>query len=335
MDVVDIVIEDRTKALQKADLNTICIFDTTKDIEEQIVDSTAGLTGVAEGDSVYKVLSKILENTKQRVVLVGVDMSADEKKVAEELNKIKTGFLYIVSTTRTIAEMKEIASWAGANMRIYLGSTLPAETTENIGTLSDDANSDYFAIFSHPGDSDGNDTYFAAGTTGLCAPKPIGSYTWANKSPNGVAKNSFDPKKENDLLKKNVNILTETLGRYFVSDGRTTSGSYIDITEGKVWVYHKMKEEITLKILNSDKVDYEDSGITVLRGRVAKVCEAAVKQRIIQEGYEIEMPRFEDILENDIANRELPFIYVEAVVLGSIHKAKVKFALALTKKEEK
>jgi len=331
MDPIKVVIEDRTKALNQTDLSTICIFDTTKDITEQIVEKTDGINGFGAEDAAYKELEKIMGNTIQKVVIIGVDMSAEGTVVADELNKIESGFLYIVSTSRDTTEMKAINAWAASNMRIFLGTTAKDITKEIAGTLSDDMNSDYGALFAHPGDSEGVDVCFASGAAGLCAPKEIGSYTWANKSPNLIAKKKYDNITETAMLAKNINVFTESLGRYFVSDGKTTSGSYIDITEGKLWLYHKTREELTLYILNKDKVSYDDSGINAFGGKIRKVCEAAVSQGIIQADYEIELPQFDEILEVDIVNRELPYVYVNAVVLGSVHKASVKYALALTK----
>ncbi|MGL5189265.1 MAG: hypothetical protein ACRC7S_06375, partial [Cetobacterium sp.] len=244
MDIVNIVFEDRTKPLSEVGLNKILVLTKSADVPYKEVNSVDGVTELDTTSTGYKLLELIFAQAKQDVAVLGVDQLASSG-VKDELNKIiGKDFFFIVSDLTDDAGIQAIGEWATSADRIFISTPEVTGTATTIKTLASTINSDNVAIYAHAGSPIGTTTVFLnAGISGLMSPKSAGSATWALKSPSLIPNVFFPLADENELIKANVNVWAEELGRGITKGGKVTSGSYIDITQGKYWLKNKLRSE--------------------------------------------------------------------------------------------
>lgn len=329
--IVEINISDQTKPLTEVGMNKILVLTKSADIEYKEVNDTSGVTELKTTDTGYKLLELILAQAKQDVAIFGATTLTDST-VKEELNKLAgKDFFFIVSDLSDDAEITAIGEWATSNDRIALVTPEVSGTATTIKALASTINSDNVGIYAHAGSPKGTTTVFLnAGITGLMSVKPTGSATWALKSPNLIPNIYFPLADENELIKANVNVWADELGRGLTKGGRTTSGSYLDITQGKYWLKNKLRAELTLLLINRDKVPFTNVGRTLIMEAIERVVTAGDRQGIIiKDETTIVVPKAEELLTNDRANRKWTNIVITSRIQGSVESLEVQYVLTV------
>lgn len=329
--IVDIIIQDQTKPLTEVGMNKILVLTKSADIDYKEVNDTSGVTELQTSDTGYKMLELVLAQAKQDVAILGVQ-NLTGSNVKTELNKIVgNDFFFIVSDLTDDAGITAVGEWATSNDRIALVTPEVTGTTTTIKELASTINSDNVGIYAHAGSPKGTTTVFLnAGITGLMAVKPTGSATWALKSPNLIPNVYFPLADENDLIKANVNVWANELGRGITKGGKTTSGSYLDITQGKYWLKNKLRAELTLLLLNRDKVPFTNVGRTLIMEAIERVVTAGDRQGIIiKDETTIEVPKPLEILTNTRANRIWDGIKITSRIQGAVESLEVQYVLTV------
>ncbi|MGL5050595.1 MAG: DUF3383 family protein, partial [Fusobacteriaceae bacterium] len=270
-DIVNIQFEDRTKPLTEVGLNKILVLLDDVTMEYQETNNTATLTDLPVDSKGFEVLEVVLAQAKQDVAVLGV-LGLTGAQIKTALNAV-TGkdFFFIVPALTLATDIKEIAEWATANERMAICTPDMTLTAIEMETLAKDINSDNVGLFVHAGTSTGEQVYLNAGITGLMSPKQAGSATWALKSPNLMPKNYFSYSDENALINGSVNVYAEELGRGITKFGATTSGTHLDITHGKYWLKNKLRAELSMLLMNRDKVPFTTTGRTLIMDAIDKV----------------------------------------------------------------
>lgn len=331
MDIVNIVFDDQTKPLTEVGLNKILVLTKSADITYKEVNDVASITELTSDMSGYKLLELILAQARQDVAVIGF-ANMDNTNVKDNLNTIiGRDFFFVVSDLDDDASIQAIGEWATSAKRIAIATPNVTSTVTKIKTLASTVNSDNVAIYAHAGSPKGTTTvYLNAGISGLMSPKQTGSATWALKSPNLIPKVYFALADENDLIKNNVNVWAEELGRGTTKGGKTTSGSYIDITQGKYWLENKLRSALSLLLMNRDKLPFTLEGKTLIMDAIQQVITAGDRQDIIvADETTIYIPDPLELLTNDRANRIWQGIEIKTRVKGAVESIGVKFVLTV------
>ncbi|MGL5049614.1 MAG: hypothetical protein ACRC6E_03160, partial [Fusobacteriaceae bacterium] len=102
----------------------------------------------------------------------------------------------------------------------------------------------------------------------------------------------------------------------------------LDITHGKYWLKNKLRAELSMLLMNRDKVPFTTTGRTLIMDAIDKVVRAGDAQGIIiADETEIRIPNPLDLLTNDRANRIWNGIEIETRIQGAVHTLDVKFIL--------
>lgn len=327
--IININFEDRTKPLSEVGLNKILLFTDSADIEYKEGNDITTFSELSSGMEGYKALELIFAQNKQDVAVFGVD-SVTHSTIKDELNKIADkDFFFIVTNIKDDDSIKAIAEWATSNDRIAILTPDVAGDAQSIKTLAETINSGNVGLYAHAGSPKGSgQVYLNCGIAGLMSPKPAGSATWALKSPNLIPKVYFPLADENTLIQANVNVWADELGRGITKGGKTTDGSYIDITQGKYWLKNKLTSALALLLMNRDKLPFTDEGKTLIVSAIEEVVTAGDRQGIIvRDETTIYVPDPLELLTNDRASRKWSGITITSRIQGAVESLDVKFVL--------
>ncbi len=342
-ETIKITMEDRTKPVSQKGLKKIAIFDGTKEIPYQELNPNTAIEdykGIVTTDVIYAMLGKIWEQTPQSVVVFGKDCTMPEVTVEKALKENEGDYYFILTSTRDNLLAEQIASFAGANDKIFIYQPAITSDIASIVAFAEGMKTDSAAIYAHKGykgvdDLVEKDVFLDAAICGKIAPKDEGSVTWALQELNGVGVNEYLSGDENKLAQANVNYYEEELGRSVTKGGRTTGGSYIDITRTKAWLKHRIKEELFMLLVNNDKVPYTDEGIYMVKTAIDKVLQVGITKGMLQstdggsKETKCRVPLYKDILSNTVASRVLDGVEVTAVLAGAIEVVNLNIILTL------
>jgi hypothetical protein len=320
---VNVIVSNNTSPLDQARFNKIIVVDFTKDIAEQEVTDVADISGVISSDDIYKAVETILAQKSQTVGVFGEDIVTSGRDVADVLNDISGAYFFVLSTTRNSVEMEDMAVWASAQKKIYIGQTDIAETAANAVTLAASMATDYAAVYAH------KDEFLDMAIAGYMAPLTVGSATWAFKTLNGISTvDQYSSSDKTALTAGNVNFYENELGRDVTKYGLTTSGTYLDIVRSQEWLKNRIAENVTLRLFNTGKIPFTNAGFAIIEGGIAQVLEES-KRMGITEKYVISMPKVADISANDKANRTVNGIKVTVYLQGAVESITINVSLEL------
>ncbi|MCF8020867.1 MAG: DUF3383 domain-containing protein [Vallitaleaceae bacterium] len=335
---VEVVILDQTKPISKKGFGLPLVFVPDTNVEYKEVEGTDGLTTLVSGDMGYEMVSAAFsqEPNPDEIAVYGVDIIAAGSTITDEMNDLlieHSDFYFILLASRTQSDIEEMASWAGANGKLFI--TQPDITTDAsaIVTMAETISSSRTGIFAHDGGIAVEEQYLDAAITGRMAPTDPGSSTWKFQNLNGVSVATYTNTDQNTLLDANVNSYVRRMGVDMTSEGKETGGGFLDIQRAKDWMKARIEESVFFLLYNSEKVPYDSPGIGLVVEKLKSVLKLAVRRKVIATDadgngmWEVSVPTRNEIADNDIANRILPDIDFVATVAGAVHKVEIEGVL--------
>ena len=328
-------VNNNTKGVSSQGFGLILAFDNENEIPYMEIGSASDLTdieGVTVDSKVYKVVQKIFMAKPGPVeVAVFGTVAIDASEVEEALNTLldeqKNDWFTLTMTDNSTETLTRISKWVTANDKLLFS------TTQDIGLLAtiESANT---AIGYHEEEED----FFAEGLASNMAMALPGSITAKFEEIQGSLPSNITLTELNQLHQDNGFSYIRSKGRNFVSEGKMSDGTYIDITLGSYFIKFRLEEALFLLAMNNGKIPYSDKGIAMIVAEVETIMKTATRQGIILEEdgmgvYKIEALRRNEMLKNDIANRVYDGVSVTAVVAGAIHDATITINLVLSEEE--
>lgn len=123
-----------------------------------------------------------------------------------------------------------------------------------------------------------------AALVGASAGKPAGSINYKNLVLKGLTPVSIS---DADLATiENAHAIAFVLkaGYGVTSNGKTTSGEYIDIVDSKDWIIQNIEYQTQLVLIQSDKIPYDNNGISILENVCVNVLREAANNGMIASG---------------------------------------------------
>jgi hypothetical protein len=150
----------------------------------------------------------------------------------------------------------------------------------------------------------------------------------------GVSDAGFTTTAITALHEGNVNTYVRKLGVLQTSEGKDTSGTYLDVQRSIDWLQARIEENIMFVLLNnSGKIPYDDTGIAIITNTLQGVLKQAVSAGVIAKDeagngiFTVTAPKRADIPANDRANRYLPDVNFDATIAGAIHTVAINGVL--------
>lgn len=303
---------------------------------------TVALTGTA-GSKVLTATGNAPGNwfalsTSNPAVLTNKHTTTDPG-VATDLASIVTAQtdwygLYLPNHSQAITTAA--AAWVEANKRIMVQDCQDTTALATVGglggtgdTLDALATSKYtrtMGAFHHRGDQ-----MMGAAWMGRLLPKDPGSATWKFKSLAGVDITVFTPTQKTNLLSRFGNGYEQPAPGVAVTfEGTVADGEYMDAIVGDDWVRTDMQVRVFVAEANSDKLEYEDTGLAVIEAAIIATLKEAVRRKIYVKGsYTVTMPLITNVSASDKSTRTLNNVSWTAQRSGAIHKVNVNGIVVL------
>lgn len=320
-----------TKSVRQSGFGLILIIDTERELDYTLYESLAAISEAVTTESKsYKIASRIFSQKPApvEVAIVGKNLSADSDgskltKLLADVTEKNGDYFFLVCTDNSDKTIKKISEFIDTQEKMYF-------VTTQSHSIASQVNSENTVIMYH------NDTnaYVAEGLASYFTTAVVGGTTGKFKTINGVPAATISTTELSNLHKNNAFSYIEKYGILQTTEGKTTSGEYIDVVMGAYWIKFKMEEGLVYLSVNSPKISYDNQGISKMIAVCNRVLrKAAFEQDIILidknevPQYQVKYVPREDADPNDIANRKYTGISWTAKLSGAIHKATVSGVL--------
>ena len=242
---------------------------------------------------------------------------------------------FLNAYTHVSQDIQDLAAWAEAETVIYVTSyngsdALDSQVSTDPGSILQGLNYDRTAIIYANDPTE----YPEAAIVGLQAPKDPGSTTWKFKTVTGVTASNLTTTQSLTLkgskfdFGKGYNTIEPVGGVDIFREGRMVSSEFIDIIRFSDWIEARMREEIYLTLINSEKIPYTSSGFAVIEGRMRQI----LNQGVVVGGlidYNITVPNPRSLDTNSRINRVADGFEFTATLAGAVHFVSIQGRLVV------
>lgn len=164
----------------------------------------------------------------------------------------------------------------------------------------------------------------AGAWTGKMLPQPAGAVNWAWQVLQGITPQSYTPSEIIAMREARLNYYDQLPGQGVTMHGMTAApGWYIDLVRGLDWVKARMQEAFANRQIQGPPIRYLGDEATI--EQVLRVpLSNAVERGLIDEGYEIHVPRGIDQAAADREERHFPNILIDMRVRGFVNSINVR-----------
>ncbi len=328
-------VNDLTKPTTEEGLGRIFIIDSDNDIPYGAVEELEDLpVEVTPETKLYKLVKKMFlcSDKLEEIVVYGDTTIEDEESLETTLNKLldeqKSDWFFLASTINDGPSVKKLAQFAENNDKVYFATIQDLSIVENLKETKNTA------IGYHENETD----FLAEGLMVNMAMSLAGSRTAKFEQVPGSVPSDISLKEIKKLHKDNGFTYIRSKGVNYVSEGKMTDGSYIDITLGAYFIKFRLEDALFMLAINNPKVGYNDIGIGMMVAEAETVLKRATAQGIIlSEGgkgaYEVTALTRKEMPRSEVANRRYNGIFAKAIVDGAIHDGEVTINLVLGEEE--
>jgi hypothetical protein len=296
---------------------------TDSDDEETVATKTA----TAKESNIYKAALLIFmqDNAPEKIAVYATSSSATTGLAA----LMHHGWRQVIVTSVGVEgedTRKAISDYIETTEKMYFTSV---EKALNLSGQSAISGNERTVIMCHDDDNT-LITFPEAALVGVAASKVAGSFTYKNLMLKGLTPKVLSDSQINEIHNANAMAFVLKCGDGVTSEGKTTSGEYIDIIDAKDYIIQNIEYQ-TQKLLNqSDKIPYDNSGIARLETVCVNVLRDAANNGLIaltDEGvydYSVSYKARSETKGADRAERK----YVEGsfrfALAGAIHTVEIK-----------
>lgn len=173
--------------------------------------------------------------------------------------------------------------------------------------------------------------YVDAALLGAQLPKKPGSSQWAYKTLNGITVDDLQSADRNAVIGKNANVYNLRANVPVTEEGKVASGEWLDVIVGIDWIKYNIEQAVFTQFVNTDKIEYEDSGVQIIVAAVQKVLDQAVSNKILAKSPapKVSYPLVKDIPSSTKGTRTLPDITFTGTLSGAIIKTQIRGKIAI------
>lgn len=259
----------------------------------------------SESDAETAIAEVISKDWRQLIVVFG---DGDTKTIADISNYIETtDKMYFV----TVSSSTELATVKGNDRTVAF----------------------YY-------DLKDNDTlvepYAVAALVGETAGRKAGSYTYKNLILKDLEALDLTDNEVNEIHNGGGITLLLKAGDIVTSEGKTTSGEYIDVIDSKDWIVQQIGYQSQQLLNSSDKLPYTNAGIAALENVVNNVLQEAFTNGMIATDeddttalYSVNFKTRSEMSAEDRKNRIYTGGNFEFTLAGAIHNATINGELVI------
>jgi hypothetical protein len=334
-DIVNIAITRETKVPSQAGFGWVNFVSSTTDFGSERIRSYASATETdADADlsteaKEFATLYFSQNPRPTRLYVTAVDLTAPETFV-EALDAavlVNDDWYGVAIESRTDAIVLAVAAWVEARVKLFATASsaaniLTATTTSNVAYSLKNAGYERTICFYH---SLAATTWPEACLLGLQFAKTPGASTYVYKTLAGLAADALTSQQKGYALGYNAFVYTTRAGLNITEGGKVASGEWADVIVGIDDLTVDMEARIFGKLVNSEKIEYTNAGITVVVGAVREALRRSVTNKVLAEDpqFTVTAPLVSEISTANKGNRILPDVEFQATLAGAIHKTTI------------
>lgn len=240
-----------------------------------------------------------------------------------QIREINADPFFLVCSDNSDDTLVKLSEWVDTQEMMYF------MTTQNINAPKL-VKSENTVVAYH----DDPSAFLGEGLASVLTTKTVGGVSAKFKAIKGVKACNITATQLSNLHKSNGFTYIEKAGLLQTTEGKTTSGEWIDVVMGAFWIQFKMEEGIIYLAVNTDKIGYNNQDISKMVAVCNDVLDKAARRQKIVLINSFDIPQYkityiprEDVDPNDVANRYYDGIEWVAKLDGAIHKATVSGVL--------
>ena len=242
---------------------------------------------------------------------------------------------FLTAYTHANQDIQDLAAYAETQTVIYGTSyngtdALDAQDETDPGSVLQGLNySRTFIIY-----AEDPSQYPECAIIGLQAPKDPGSTTWKFKTVTGVTASDLTTTQSLTLkgskfdYGKGYNTIEPTGGRDIFAEGRMVNSEFCDIIRFADFIEARMREEIYLTLVNSEKVPYTSSGFAIIEGRMRQVLQQGVTVGGLVD-FSVTVPNPRNLPTNSRINRVAEDFEFTGTLAGAVHFVEIQGRLVV------
>ena len=285
----------------------------------------------AESDA-YKIAKIIWAQTNAPEKIAFYASESDAKTaIAEVISKDWRQLITVMGDgdTTTIAN---IAEYIESTDKMYF---VTVSTTGELATIK---GKDRTVAFFYDIKSDGIlvEPYAVAALVGETAGREAGSFTYKNLILKGLEPLEKTDNEVNEIHSGGGITLLLKAGDIVTSEGKTTSGEYIDVIDSKDWIVQQIGYQSQQLLNSSDKLPYTNAGIAALENVTNNVLQQAFTNGMIATDeddttalYSVDFKKRSEMSAEDRRSRVYTGGNFEFTLAGAIHNATINGELII------
>lgn len=270
----------------------------------------------------------IQENSPEKIAMFlyrGYELDVTEEDIATLFEQDWRDMVYIGNVGEFIRYASRYAEIKDDKMIFILddGTNLAnSEATEFDGR-------DHTVVFYNNSDATSKGAKTITALVAETAARDVGSFTYKNMSLTDVPSANVTVAELKALHNENINSYVTKCGVGVTSEGKTTSGEYIDIIDSKDWLILQIEYTLQQALINNPKVAYTDAGINYLASLVVNVLNKAWGNGMINTtddgkgDYTVNFAPRSETTKEDRAARRYTGGKFSFNLAGAIHEAEV------------
>jgi len=240
-------------------------------------------------------------------------------------------FFAVLNLFNSQAEIEAIAGWAETNKRLFIAQTSDNDvhtnsTTDVMSTQEALARQFTSIIF-----AEATDSFADAAWAGRGLPTQPGSETWNLKQLRGVMPTKLTAGQKAFIAAKSGNYFELVAGRGITTEGKVSSGAFIDNVRGVEWFVARLRERIFGTLSSVDKVPYDNRGAAVIQGDMLAQVSEGIGTGFIADSPEpvVTVPDVQTMQLADRQARYLTGAFIGFTTAGAIHRVRVNIRISV------
>lgn len=270
-----------------------------------------------------------------------IDSGGDWDDELTLINNADSEWYFLAVTTRTEADVKDVAAWADALVKqFHTGSADPdihdSAVSSDIASFFENLEYDRaFTFFNELAAS----IYPEVALISKVAVKEPGTVILAYQTLTGVTPSDTltDAQRSTVLATKKANLYTTIGAVGQTREGWMANGEYSDIVWGADYLESQMTINVFAVISAADKIPYADEGVATVETAVRATLDDFIESGYLTarpdlydgQPYRVTVPKVADVSQADKANRLLPDITFRATLAGAIQKVTINGVVAV------
>ena len=248
--------------------------------------------------------------------------TGDEETYADAINAVLAQddeWYAVMAESHLPADIEAVSDIIQATRKMYFTSTSSADAlnsliTTDIGSKLKAKSNDRTVIMYSPT----ADTEFPeCAWVGTQIVEVPGSNTWEYKRLNGVTVNNLSMSNISVLEDKGYNYYITIKGVPVTRRGKTAESEWVDVMILVDWIYARMQEQIFFRLINTKKIAFTQTGLTMIENEIRSVLSQAQANGGV-DTYTVNAPRVLSIPEMQRAARTAGDFTFEARLQGAV-----------------